>query len=371
MHLNDNIAQCLGLPRKRGQKFGIELEYEDWGGGDGFGEHWRADRDGSLRNGGIEFISNPLTHAQLPAAFRNMTDYLENTQANATERCGVHVHLNMLDSSWANLFSFSTLYTFLEPSIFKKYAPDRRDNHFCVPSYLNTALTNMMLEDVMKLRQGLPYAPEVPQPAAPQPQVRVARPRGHRVDRYQMVADDNGINREAARQIARNDAGQFRRMVEMAEMNDIVRGVQPMDLNIQFNAAAAVNPIPQDNNQLGGPLRILGASKYCALNFSRLHDLGTVESRIAPATRDMELVREWAEFLGTIQSRAAEFPDPINVVERYEEQGLQGLCDLVGLERRGVNRQDQDDAEDAATFMAGYIPPTHEELEWLAPQENV
>lgn len=122
---------------KVGPCVGIELEFE--GAGDRSTiwtrrnpTHWRITRDNSLRQG-VEFVSQILTEETLPGALKIMKAVLKRHRLKNTSRCGTHVHVNITDLTLCEIWQFLTLYMLVEPYIFEQFAPERKNNHFCLP----------------------------------------------------------------------------------------------------------------------------------------------------------------------------------------------------------------------------------------------
>ena len=233
-----------------------------------------------------------LTRRELTDAFHEADKLIEITRVKATERCGIHVHLNVAPYTWGQLWSLSVLYTLLEPTIFREWAPERQFSHFCVPSFANNVLANTMMEDMVKLR-----GPD------------------KMVERW--TYNEDGDPKQAPPQ----------------------------------------KVLPK--------LGLLSANKYTAMNYSRLHDLHTVEFRQLDAYTDMKHVRKWVEFLLRMQRIANQYGDePLAVLDDYDKIGLKGLCDKVGLAQHDIEELDQEDAVDVATFMTGYKAPQWQDLAW-------
>ena len=154
MRWHDIIKESLGHGvRYPEPRVGIELEFE------GFGDnvypeliYWTVVGDNSLRNGGVEFVSNPLLFEEVPPALAEVKAFIKMHDLQATARCGVHTHLNVGYWTWAELWCLSTMYLLLEPTIFKTFAPGRETNHFCVPFFADTVLAEWLATDAKKLR---------------------------------------------------------------------------------------------------------------------------------------------------------------------------------------------------------------------------
>lgn len=150
MDLNTQV----GDPRYRTTRFGIEIEVENFVCPNRDLRFWRLTREASLRNDGIELVSKPLMRTTLNAALLEAEEFINMAGARATERCGVHAHLQYSHLTWGQLLSSVALHTLLEPHIFAKYAKDRADNHFCVPMWSNTVLADLLHQDANTLRSG-------------------------------------------------------------------------------------------------------------------------------------------------------------------------------------------------------------------------
>ena len=138
-------------------RYGIELEYENVP-LRGMAErpnfrHWRLNGDGSLRNYGIELTSVPLSEVQLLPALDEVAPFIEQSRAIATERCGLHVHINVQPYTFGQVWSFITLYALMEPSIYESYAQGRKHSIFSVPLMYNTLQVSRLAEDCKQARE--------------------------------------------------------------------------------------------------------------------------------------------------------------------------------------------------------------------------
>ena len=105
---------------------------------------WVAERDGSLRNNGREYkFSQPLFGEDIIYALESLEVMCKDCKPVVTDRCSLHVHLNIKDLSPDELLNLILLYSVCEPAFFSKVAPNRRDNFYCRPlnitdDYLST-----------------------------------------------------------------------------------------------------------------------------------------------------------------------------------------------------------------------------------------
>lgn len=93
--------------------------------------YWNTTTDGSLRNNGFEFVSNPLRAEQIPGAIDNLNKHL--THKDFSERTSVHVHMNVRDLTIHEIFCLTTIYLVMERILFKWIGHNRDANVFCTP----------------------------------------------------------------------------------------------------------------------------------------------------------------------------------------------------------------------------------------------
>ena len=114
--------------------YGVELEIE----GVGDAENWKVpglhtERDGSLRNNGMEFITAPMTYSNLAYCLEMFFKKNPITKDNYSERTSIHVHTNCLPLTWEQVQSLCLVYQVLEKLLFLWVGEDRDKNIFCVP----------------------------------------------------------------------------------------------------------------------------------------------------------------------------------------------------------------------------------------------
>jgi hypothetical protein len=245
-------------------------------------EHWHTVPDGSLRNGGIEYVSTPIPFADTDAEIDIVGAYLEAQQprAIATERCGLHVHMNMIPYTVGQVWSLIALYALLEPTIYKTYAIDRETNMFAVPLWANHVQVGTLYRDISYLR---------------------------------------GIT-------------------------------------------------------AGAPVReaeVINTCKYSAMNFQALNKFGTVEMRQPYCTRDMDAIKSWVDFCKRLVENGVMYADPDEILEWYARSSLSELQTLMFGESYEIDIDRQDDAEDAASMVAGYTEPSWQDLTWDIDAEEV
>lgn len=119
---------------------GIELELEGFSestrndASRALGDLWSVESDGSLRNGGVEFITNGgLGGETLVEAIETLTNFLMNTPHDVTFRCSTHMHINMLDFTVPQVVKFILTYVVMEPYLFSLAGAYRYSSNFCTP----------------------------------------------------------------------------------------------------------------------------------------------------------------------------------------------------------------------------------------------
>ena len=95
---------------------------------------WTITSDGSLRNGGVEFITTGGKGGEvLHSAFERIVSLLERVNYDASWRCSTHMHLNMLDFTCNQVARYMLVYAACEPVLFALAGNQRRSSNFCTP----------------------------------------------------------------------------------------------------------------------------------------------------------------------------------------------------------------------------------------------
>lgn len=143
-----------GIPGKTGFQAGIEYEIEaiqDWDDVPAWALH-RIEKDGSLRNNGREFITNPLNYEQHLKFFKELhsTIKLDFKKEPFSERTSIHVHVNCGDLSEEQTKALILCYALLEPVFFDFAGNARKHNIHCVPLSF-TSLPGKYKKDLVSL----------------------------------------------------------------------------------------------------------------------------------------------------------------------------------------------------------------------------
>ena len=140
--------------------YGVELEIENTAYGEWVVPGLVVTEDGSLRNGGAEYITSPMTYSNLMYCLDTFFTKAGVSDRNYSERCSVHVHANCQDLSINQIKTVLVLYQVFE-RIFFHFAGEERDkNIFCVPwdqTLLNHNVINSLSSNLLNVRAWQKY----------------------------------------------------------------------------------------------------------------------------------------------------------------------------------------------------------------------
>lgn len=134
-------------------RLGVEIELEGFGDAEFRATNgiklWTVKEDGSLRNGGVEFVTNGgLGGKTLVAAFDEVDALFKSIEFNASWRCSTHMHVNMLDMTPEQVVKFILAYIALEPVFFDHCEASRKSSNFCVLLYQSMGVTRQMVSSI-------------------------------------------------------------------------------------------------------------------------------------------------------------------------------------------------------------------------------
>ena len=135
MHEASNFARN-GIPRKIVDEI-EDFSYDSDNNGVKFGTgYWNVISDGSLREGGVEFVSKKLFGQDLVFALDELDSYLTaNTIPNSkpSDRCSIHIHLDVTDLNKNEYARLLIDYAVFENVLFHYCGLDRKENLYCLP----------------------------------------------------------------------------------------------------------------------------------------------------------------------------------------------------------------------------------------------
>lgn len=120
---------------KSSRHIGIEVEVESAGfKGEFISNVWKSEADGSLRNGGVEYITAPIQAHFAPQALKELLEMvLDEKECCFSPRTSIHIHVNMQDVQDKQVEDIILLYSVFERLFFKFVGRGRMKNIYCVP----------------------------------------------------------------------------------------------------------------------------------------------------------------------------------------------------------------------------------------------
>jgi len=96
-------------------------------------KYWAVKGDSSLRNNGVELVlRQPLGGADLRDSLQQLTGILRAApDCNVSERCSLHVHVDVRDFSTTQLAALLLAYVGSEAALYMQGGKDRYDNIYC------------------------------------------------------------------------------------------------------------------------------------------------------------------------------------------------------------------------------------------------
>src|ERR1700739_182834 len=112
---------------------GIEVEIENFTLERNPSTVWVVTDDGSLRNGGVEYISRPIAANRTRSALSNLLVESLSQECCFSPRTSVHVHVNCQDMDVNKISSIVMIYAIFEKLFYRFAGRGRHKNIFCVP----------------------------------------------------------------------------------------------------------------------------------------------------------------------------------------------------------------------------------------------
>lgn len=94
---------------------------------------WTSATDGSLRNGGVEFISKPLEPAYIESALHHLYTRTFDDNIHFSPRTSVHAHLDCRKLTFEQLFNIVILYQCFESLLYSFAGNERKKSIYCIP----------------------------------------------------------------------------------------------------------------------------------------------------------------------------------------------------------------------------------------------
>lgn len=132
------LEQFPHVKQYPGKEVGIEVEMEGRGCDPRFMNPinlWKITEDGSLRGEACEFVlKGPASRKDVPKVLKTLSEYIKNNNitVNDSDRCGVHIHINVQDVTVQQCLNFILLYLVFENLLVKYCGEEREGNLFCL-----------------------------------------------------------------------------------------------------------------------------------------------------------------------------------------------------------------------------------------------
>lgn len=115
-------------------KIGVEVEMENVTNPPRI-SGWRAERDGSLRNRGIEYVfDGPIGGSSACTRLKNLDKFLP-TDKTFGPRTSVHIHVDVRDLTWKQTCDMVILYAMAEPYLFEICGKSRDESIYSLAIY--------------------------------------------------------------------------------------------------------------------------------------------------------------------------------------------------------------------------------------------
>lgn len=113
---------------------------------------WRAATDNSLRNNGIEYVTNgAVRFNQKSDMLKSLLDMVKKlTYINDSPRTSFHVHVNVLDSNPIQVYNGLLVYWLLEEVLYNMCGKYRRGNLFCLTVKEAKGVVPQVVKDITR-----------------------------------------------------------------------------------------------------------------------------------------------------------------------------------------------------------------------------
>lgn len=96
-------------------------------------EHWQIVEEGSLRNGGHEFVTKmPVNEKDLDVVLDRLFELTKGTQFNQSIRTSLHIHINVLNELISDVFKIIGSWWLIENILVEINGKERIGNLFCL-----------------------------------------------------------------------------------------------------------------------------------------------------------------------------------------------------------------------------------------------
>jgi len=147
------LYERFPVRKTEGPKIGLELEYEGGLLCEGHPRGWEVIGDGSLRNGGLEFVSRgPKELSFVPTHLSNLIRFFKSQKLSPQKsiRTSTHVHINVADKTLEEIDQAIFLWALVEPFVLEFMPEERVGNPFAVLYSVDFSWVDRYLESHRK-----------------------------------------------------------------------------------------------------------------------------------------------------------------------------------------------------------------------------
>ena len=123
--------------------------------------YWNVKGDGSLRDGGVEFVTKKLFGKDLGMALDELNEYLEDIvdteYAIPSDRCSVHIHLDVTDLNKNEYARLLLDYAIFENVLFHYCGAYRKENLYCLPFARSDDFKRTLSHILTSVSKGLDF----------------------------------------------------------------------------------------------------------------------------------------------------------------------------------------------------------------------
>lgn len=136
MTSSQKVIDFISPRQKQIGEIGIEVEVEGKYLNKKDTAYWRVHTDGSLRGESAEYVlAQPCLRDEYRQALNNLWEHMtskENSYIKKSDRCGIHIHINVQQLTTNQVYRFILLYLLYEPLLIEFCDASRNGNLFCM-----------------------------------------------------------------------------------------------------------------------------------------------------------------------------------------------------------------------------------------------
>lgn len=153
--IDKKVGHFFGDRGAQAGDIGIELEAEGYISNIN-SLYWYTESDGSLRNGGREYVlRGPLAYSQVAKALANWTNLTKEFRFTDTHRTSCHVHINVRDLTIRQIYAIIGGYYLLDQVLTETCDISRHGNLFCLDFSSTPMMAHFVNKDLQERKYGI------------------------------------------------------------------------------------------------------------------------------------------------------------------------------------------------------------------------